>query len=88
MAFNAKVKPWPLIRWGLVASWLSTLLTISYLDYGRPYTLWTNVTLDPTGWWNEIAFLTLGFLIALELTYHWEKKSKKVVYVVRSSPKA
>jgi len=83
MATTTKVNPWLLIRWGLVVCWSFGLIILTILDYGREYSLWQNVTLDPVGWWHEIAFWTLGMIVALDLTYYWEKKSRKVVYILR-----
>ena len=74
---------WRLIRWGLVVSCSCMTLIIGMVDYPADTKLWTAVmTSAGGGWWHETLLIFLGHLVALDLTYHWQKKSKKVVYVV------
>jgi len=84
MAIGKKVGlEWSLLRWTLVACWLSTTLYVSIPDYPVHTPLWKVLTLDPNGWLHEVFYIAVGFLVLIDLTYHFEKKSRKVVYLVR-----
>lgn len=64
---------WRLLRWILVALWLSTTLYVSIPDFPRDTPLWETLTWDRSGWLHEVFYIAVGFLVLIDLTYRWQK---------------
>ena len=72
------MREWSFLRWTLVACWLSTTIYVAIPDYPYSWPLWYWLTYDPNGFLHEAFYLAVGFLVLIDLTYHWQKKSKGV----------
>ena len=69
---------WSFLRWTLVACCLSTILYVSIPDYPYGVPLWTWMTLDANGYLHEVFYITVGFLVLIDLTYRWQRPQMRV----------
>ena len=77
MAFKKVLSAWLLLRWTLVACWLSTSLYCSIPDYPYGTPLWIVLTWDANGWLHEMFYIAVGFFVLIDLTYHWQNRGKR-----------
>lgn len=76
---------WSALRWLLAGSWLFTTIRVAIPDYPYDWPLWYSLTMDPNGFWHEAFYIAVGFLVMIDITYHWEMRKKRF-RVVRSTP--
>lgn len=69
---------WTMLRASLLLLWTSTFLYTTIPDYGYSYSLFENLAYDPTGWLHEEFYIATFFLVAVFLTYEFEKRSLAV----------
>ena len=67
---------WTMLRISLLLLWISTFVYTTIPDYGYQYSLFENLAFDPAGWLHEEFYIATFFLVAVFLTYEFEKRSK------------
>ena len=83
MAFAKAILTWSRLRWILVICWLCLTLRVAIPDYPYGVPLWQSLVLDQNGFWHEAFYIAVGFLVLIDLTYHWEKKGQRVYLRVK-----
>jgi len=74
---------WQLIRWLLVACWLAVEIRIFVPDYPFGVPLWKVLIWDSNGWLHEAFYVAVGFLVLIDITYHWQRKNERVYLRVK-----
>ena len=61
----------------MVLTAISTTVYVTIPDYpwGTPF--WVVAVMDPNGWLHECFYIWAFFLVAVDLTYRFEEKSRK-----------
>jgi len=83
MASGEAMNAWQLIRWLLAACWLSLTIRVAIPDYPYGTPLWQSLIWDANGFWHEAFYIAVGFLVLIDITYHWQRKSERVYLRVK-----
>ena len=81
MAASKAILTWSRLRWILVACWLAVEARVFIPDYPYDVPFWKVAIWDANGWLHEAFYIAVGFLVLIDITYHWE--NRKRVYIIR-----
>ena len=65
---------WSAFRWLIALAGLVVEVRVAIPDYPYGYRLWYWACCDPNGWLHEAFYIAVGFLVLIDLSYHWERK--------------
>lgn len=67
---------WRLLRTAVVAWWAFITVYITIPDYPYDWPLWYSVCMDPNGYWHEVFYIFVGFLVLGWVTFTAEERQK------------
>ena len=76
-------KRWSALRWLIAAAGLLVEIRVMIPDYPWGVPFWKVACWDANGWLHEAFYIAVGFLVLIDLTYHWQARSRRQIVHVR-----